>query len=188
MNQTQSKRRKYLFPLAIVVIVAAAALVIVNGNIGNQGASLFLGTDKAALSKNVRNTLPCRMGSTAPEIKVISPNGGEIFTAGQNVAVNWATCNIPANAQILLTLVYVNPNGDGGGAVNVSTPNYGTTPNDGSQVITIPSAVMTGNSWIFGKNYKINAEYAYGTQVARDMSDDTFTINSALPEVSISQW
>lgn len=40
--------------------------------------------------------------NSVPSIKVLSPNGGQLWKIGQTYAVSWSTCNAPANSWVNL--------------------------------------------------------------------------------------
>ena len=44
--------------------------------------------------------------ASAPSITVLSPNGGEVYQAGQQIKVQWSTCNVYVNDQSLPLLEY----------------------------------------------------------------------------------
>ncbi|MEN9338395.1 MAG: hypothetical protein RI945_120 [Candidatus Parcubacteria bacterium] len=113
-------------------------------------------------------------------IRVLSPNGGEVYQAGQQITVKWKTCNVPTDANIKLGLGY---NGAGGGSAgDMWLSNlFGSQDfvNDGSETITIPNNFSWPSSLISsGKYYSLSAEYSNSANLIRDVSDDTFTINS----------
>lgn len=98
-----------------------------------------------------------------PHIQVLTPNGGETYTAGQQMEVKWKSCGIPSSellgivfdsdpAQVYYS-VTVFPNVD---------PNKSVTPNDGQEIITIPTSAYfsnLGNVKIQGK-YKLRVIWA----------------------------
>jgi hypothetical protein len=102
--------------------------------------------------------------SSTPSIKVLSPNGGETYTAGQKITVKWSSCNVSASSYDII--VALHQNGDWQNVVYLSN----ATINDGNEIFTIPSNITAGS-------YKIRV----GSSVAKiqqDFSDGLFTINS----------
>jgi len=113
-----------------------------------------------------------------PHVQVVSPNGGEVFSAGQQITVNWKSCNLPATTftnPIMITLEY------GNFQANASLlgliPSIGTQ-NTGSAAFTLPpaSSFSPGN-YQYGNNYKIVVKYMYVGSNIDDRSDNWFTIN-----------
>jgi len=180
MNPTPSKFKKFLLPSLLVVIVIIGGLLIWKTKAAsNQQAALFKTTTlQTACKINIGpNGLPL---PGVPSIKVISPNGGETFTAGQQITVMWSTCNIPANASMQILLEEMNPNGTGQGYGLVANG----TLNDGSQNLNLFSAVQWnqvsgGAQMQFGKKYRIKIMLTNNSGVV-DVSDNLFTINSKL--------
>ncbi|HUC88640.1 MAG TPA: Ser-Thr-rich GPI-anchored membrane family protein [Candidatus Paceibacterota bacterium] len=115
-------------------------------------------------------TTACTSTST-PSIKVLSPNGGETYTAGQKITVKWSSCNVPPSDSDIFVALHQN-----GDWQNVSYLTNGTI-NDGSEIFTIPSDVSVGS-------YKIRVGSPAG-KIQQDYSDNLFTINSAT--ISVSQ-
>lgn len=121
--------------------------------------------------------------TTTPLVTVLSPNGGEVFTAGQQITIKWKTSGIPAGNNALIIL-------------NDTVNNYGgwdiTTPNDGEETFTLPTTGLT-----FGKNFVIRVSFApfggfIGTQLS-DASNNTFTIQASTttpldPTPRIAYW
>jgi subtilisin family serine protease len=103
--------------------------------------------------------------SAVPQITVTAPNGGEVFTVGTAMKINWTSQNITGNVQIRLM--------DGTRVVRLIS--NGTT-NDGSHSWTILSTILPGS------NYKIRVTSATNTTV-KDESDAPFTINAASAKV-----
>lgn len=105
--------------------------------------------------------------TTPPSITVLSPNGGETYTAGQKITLKWKTCNISANA--LLT-VYLDYNGY---SLNIGNSGQFMTLNDGSEIITLPNVSAYGNLF---KMHIVQDDFTLNPPV--DTSDNTFTINN----------
>lgn len=107
----------------------------------------------------------CRDGKS--HIQVLSPNGGEIYQAGQEVVVRWKSCNLQGNI----------------GEINLVPLDmrygHGMTydkqiPNTGSYTLTLPKTVDP--YWSFGKNFKIELTAGPDGSIT-DASDNLFTIN-----------
>jgi len=82
---------------------------------------------------NSTSTSACT-STSAPSITVLSPNGGETFTAGQQITVKWSSCNIPVTKNISFSLFMEENDGSAAGS-----PLVFSTPNDGQEVVTLPT-------------------------------------------------
>jgi hypothetical protein len=112
----------------------------------------------------INPTAPTCDSNSLPSIKVISPNGGEIYKPGQQVAVKWNSCNIIAtNIGIYLK------------DKNLADPYklIYPSPNDGNEVITLPTTEYSGMH--YGKNFKIMIS---NDASGGDYSDNLFTISN----------
>ena len=101
--------------------------------------------------------------TTAPWLKVLSPNGGETYTVGQTITVKWKDCNVPSSSNDIV--VALHQNGDWQNVVFLSE----ATTNDGSKIFTIPNVTLG--------SYKIRIGSA-SANVQQDFSDNLFTINA----------
>jgi len=116
--------------------------------------------------------------SASPSLTIISPNGGEVYQDGQKIEVKWTSCNISANANVSLTLNFLN--GNDHGSMSLFS---GSTLNDGTELITLPSMSLLNS--IPGKYYTIGIVYnsSFATDKnnsqIRDISDNTFTIKNS---------
>ncbi len=97
--------------------------------------------------------------NSAPSIKVLSPNGGETFTAGQQITVKWKSCNIAST----FSPMYVSIT-DGTSATGQSVQSV----NDGTELLTVPNYPQ-------GSNYKVRVNMGASTPIF-DMSDNSFSI------------
>ena len=119
----------------------------------------------------VENSSDCT-STSIPSIKVISPNGGEIYTTGQKINVKWSSCNITSSA--LNTFVALHKDGEWESVTYLSN----ATTKDGNETFTIPANIIAGN-------YKVRIG-SVSAKVQQDYSDNLFTINSSL--VSTANW
>ncbi|MBP6912944.1 MAG: hypothetical protein KBB86_03355, partial [Candidatus Pacebacteria bacterium] len=78
--------------------------------------------------------------TTAPWIKVLSPNGGESYKAGDKVAVKWESCNIPTDNNIRIQFFEKTK------GVSFFTIDLGQ--NDGSEVVSMSKTDYYGNTLI----------------------------------------
>lgn len=102
-----------------------------------------------------------------PTIRVISPNGGETWKAGETQIITWETENI---SNSLIGLFLVNTSGQGFGF----DANVNPTTNDGTQKVVVPN-VPTGKYKVYIKAYAIGSI---------DYSDDYFTVVSGTQGVT----
>jgi hypothetical protein len=127
---------------------------------------------------NPNQTQTCHI--TNPSITVLSPNGGEVFQAGQQITLKWESCNIPATQPVLIVL---EGNFNQGYQLN-NLAGLSFEPNmlnDGIEVVTLPTLGPWPhwNLMQFGEKYKIKVVTQIGT--ASDLSDNLFTINDSTP-------
>lgn len=73
--------------------------------------------------------------NSAPSIKVLSPNGGQLWKIDQTYSVNWSVCNAPIDSWVRLSYsipsgtgnIHYTRNCFGGGQVSASQGNYNWT-------------------------------------------------------------
>ena len=116
--------------------------------------------------------------TTAPWIKVVSPNGGETFTAGQQITVKWESCNIQPAPSAGEDAIMINLRGlvsDG----QSSNEFIAQVHNDGQSIITLPTSISE-HPMLYGKNFKIavsRGDLSAQSKTIGDLSDNSFTIN-----------
>ncbi len=167
-------------PIAIVLIVVAILAV--------GGFAYYMGTNKPSESSSNTDSLELNSGpflnedtyippkplisnqntttnnstctpNSTPSITVLSPNGGQTYTAGQQITVSWTTCNVASsNRDMVIGLR------NGTTTINMS---YALL-NDGSELVTIPPSTTSGS-------YKINVGNASAT-ILQDQSDSNFAV------------
>ncbi len=132
------------------------------------------------LSDELAWRILCRDGK--PHIQVLSPNGGEVYQAGQQVEVKWRSCNF-GTSNVYVQIIGWNPDW-------FSAEGYPNRVNTGSTVITIPnSVVVNGQSQIplggynvpEGKKFSVEVgkQYTVSGPSIMDRSDNLFTINAS---------
>jgi len=175
-------------------------LLIVLGVLAVGGVAYFARKSSAPKNEVSNNyfptteqnyTPPQQVGcnSSSPStIKVLSPNGGEVYQAGQQITVKWKNCNVTPNSiGIILikhnpSIAYTQSEGQGDYA-GFSSGNY-STADDGIEQITLPTSSNT--NLISGQHYfvsviglgdatNIGSGYTPG-----DYSDGLFTINAPI--------
>ncbi|MFH1608589.1 MAG: hypothetical protein ABH951_01045 [Patescibacteria group bacterium] len=129
---------------------------------------------------------PC--ASTAqPSITILSPNGGETYTAGQQITIKWTSCNLPSTTPVDILLQAQFSSGPWFGPSGLAT--YGLqsthTLNSGSTTITLP--IQGSGQWYgsatdmtYGTYYKIwisEGTIIQGPGIS-DVSDNLFTIQT----------
>lgn len=106
----------------------------------------------------------CNSGM-APWIKVTSPNGGEVYQAGQQINVTWISCNVPATETVRIE--FDSPFA-GGGVANVFTPNTGSVAYQLPNSTSFPPLQ-------YGNHYKVEMDFP-ALSVASDASNSNFSI------------
>ncbi|MFH1608590.1 MAG: hypothetical protein ABH951_01050 [Patescibacteria group bacterium] len=133
------------------------------------------------LDESTGPSSPCA-STAAPSITVLSPNGGETYTAGQQITIKWTSCNGASNSQVMISLKSSQSAGS----------EMATVSDSGMATITLPTALYSGTiPLVSGKYYKIVAQLggsAMGHIAPTDESDNLFTINSNLADEDCSTW
>lgn len=137
------------------------------------------------------NTVPtynCVQGTVSlqPTITVLSPNGGETFTTGQQITVRWSTVNMPSDAVVVAQLFNTQTGYELGlDPVTTSSLQNGTS-NDGVEMFTLPPNTPSAGATYdtFGNVFKMRLIVSSATvgngigQAIGDYSNNTFTIQS----------
>jgi hypothetical protein len=111
--------------------------------------------------------------SNPRSVTTLSPNGGENYNTGDNISVQWDSCNETRDVIISLLFVRENPLE---GELEVIAPvvigSY-SSANDGQENISIPENVFSGK-------YKIHVDVSVTSEeeVIEDYSNEIFTINN----------
>ncbi len=144
--------------LKIVLIIIIVALVgyfvytsISNRNLSQAGQVAGMGDE----------SLLCN--GPLHKIKVLSPNGLEVYKAGTQIPIKWKTCNIPSNTTVNISIV------DEVGTVLLA---HITTPNDSQQMIIAPATFSSASIYMVKM-----CEVANGSIC--DSSNLSFTISQA---------
>jgi hypothetical protein len=109
--------------------------------------------------------------NTTPSFTVLSPNGGEVFTPGQQINVTWQSSNVPETNNKVTVVLQVYKDGEILTASRLAT----LTNNDGQELVTLPDYIPGLGGAKEGKNFKISVS----TTDAIDFSDNFFTISSS---------
>lgn len=144
-------------------LAAVKALQLAN-NISENGV---VGVDTRSLINGTANIQILCTPTTAPWIRVTSPNGGEIYQMGQSFTPTWSTCNIPSTNNVAIVLQDV---------VGQSATTLGSgQATDGSVLLSLPNQAV----WAQGLKYKILIRtYSQTTGMPiEDTSNNLFTIS-----------
>lgn len=132
--------------------------------------SLLVRDNNTSFGRTSEDQMKVSVANTGP-FEVSGPNGGEVVTGGQLLAVNWTvngTDSHCSNVDILLSI-------DGGLSYSVLVNG---TSNDGNQSVTLPNTPTTSARII------VRCDVAGGYRSAStfyDVSNGNFTINSGTP-------
>ncbi len=119
-----------------------------------------------------------------PSVTILSPNGGEVFKAGDNITVIWNTSDINSNSVVAFSVSSIQDPSIGF-SLHSENGEYVFPGKDGKTTVVLPSQYNyfdKFNTIDYGKYFKINA-YITDKSVSPykyfdDKSDNTFTITS----------
>lgn len=116
---------------------------------------------------------------TWSQVQLLSPNGGQVFYAGQQIPVTWKTFsgsfNYSATSKVTIYLETAVP-----GQSRVVKATYTNLPNTGSAQITIPSTIAAGSNYSIDVIVYADAPAPEGSAQS-DQSDKVFTIVTPSP-------
>lgn len=119
----------------------------------------------------------------APWIKVKNPNGGETYLPGENVKVQWESCNIDSNSNVGVSIWDVNTNH------YFYANNTFTTVNDGIEQVTLPQigdAIQSvsppyAEPFQAGTSFKVRVvKMPMDMDPIEDYSDNVFSIGNQI--------
>jgi hypothetical protein len=95
--------------------------------------------------------------SSPASIAIISPNGGELYHAGQTITVKWTSCNLPANDLVNINLMRSDSSSPSHFAHVVTTPDASNQfpIGNGSAQITITATGVWPTTVQYGNIYKV---------------------------------
>ena len=144
-----------ILPTIVKQIVPAVTLPTINNKIISNPIPAY------------SNMQICIPQLTYPWIRVLGPNGGETYTAGQQMTVTWSKCNIANTEAVNISLEYN----------STSTVLINHTPNDGTETITLPNTLPNYGTIFKVKVIRDGALLTHGIPLVSDLSDNLFTIN-----------
>ncbi len=125
--------------------------------------------------------------TTKPWIKILSPNGGEIYQKGQEIQIKWETCNAKTGQTISLNISQVNSSGIENPVISFFQPPHQIGNPNGKNIVNaiLGPSYSTNNNWPFssGSNFKVSVimnllSISTGEPpFLKDSSNNTFTIN-----------
>lgn len=131
--------------------------------------------------------------NSAPWVKVTSPNGGETYTAGQQITVTWTSCNVQnftgANTSAVKIALKQQSTGTRYNLISDTNPQYGYgnfTQNDGFEVVVLPTSLTYPAAPIsYGTDFRVIVALTdpyppletNNPGVIYDESNNLFTIN-----------
>lgn len=174
-----NKNNTGIIILLLLVISALVVYLIVRPKLLAPISPDAIPSTQTAVTNDNNNQTP-PMAVCAPSVTVLSPNGGEVYQAGQKITVRWKSCNLLSSDRIAIGLLRNYNNGFGfveGSRV------YGLQ-NDGIETFTLPSGENAGNV------YKISVDITRNDQEwdQEDLSDNSFTINASQMVVNLSTF
>lgn len=189
-------KNKGIIGLGLILAIVLGIIVVGGGSyyLGNKNKdkgdnitpSQYYSTEEYKINNPQANCKP----NSPSAIKLISPNGGEIYKAGDKITVKWESCNVDKNS-IGISLIKHGPSSiyfqrewtdDYAGFDIGGVDPYKGIVDDGTHEITLP--LSTDPNLILGQHYFISIS---GTgdvtnigsgHSPRDYSDNLFTINS----------
>lgn len=113
--------------------------------------------------------------TTAPWIKVLSPNGGESYKAGEQFTVKWDSCNVSPSQKVEVNIYSSNPTvfgflADGG------------TVNDGVETFNLDSGLPIGSNYEITVGVPISGDFNNSALSIYDKSDANFSIIDKEPK------
>jgi peptidoglycan hydrolase-like protein with peptidoglycan-binding domain len=157
---------KLKFAFLLAIIIAAVPLATARAQV--------LPSSTITAASSLSGCLP----SSAPSIKILSPNGGEVFAVGTTMHIQWASCNISSSTAVNLQLLKQTTDA----SLNIPAY-YGqalislAVPNTGTYNWIIPSSIPNATMYLVSIDGSTRGQEGSGF---RDISDNTFSINNGI--------
>ncbi|MFA6547393.1 MAG: immunoglobulin-like domain-containing protein [Candidatus Magasanikbacteria bacterium] len=114
---------------------------------------------------------------SVPAVSILSPNGGELFSAGSTTTIKWLNTNY--RDSVVNIFLYQSNTIPGANDYNyVAQIGSLTQPNDGEETWTIPSTISPGNNYFIRVN--LDVQNPQGGMDTFDDSDAPFSIFAPL--------
>ncbi|MFA6515358.1 MAG: hypothetical protein WCT42_03805 [Candidatus Paceibacterota bacterium] len=180
------KDKKLVTVLLILVIILLVGGAYMLGKGNNKESEKELNIEENNGQQVSNNSSDC-LPTTAPWIKVLSPNGGETYLMGQKTTIKWNSCNLPNSTHLRAYLErqaplpdyeWQNPILFG----NVSEGQVSSSLNDGEQLVILDSIHD-----VVPASYRLCiAEYVTppGQNIIQGCSNGILVINSSSKESS----
>ena len=162
--------------------------VLIGGQAGTSTQQIVEDYSDNNFSINDTGIIPtvCTKNPNSSKFKLLSPNGGEIYKAGQKITVKWSCPNAPMGQHVGVTLEHLQKDGqtqapadENGSPVTILVNDVGGSvlASSGSADFTLPNFTKT-----IGSNYYRVVVYWWNTNTTtgeNDMSDSYFKILTA---------
>ena len=161
--------------IIILVIIVIGGYLLLRGKSQKEPEKAQAPSEETTQAPTPITQVPLQtcLPTDPPSITVISPNGGETWTSGQQVTVTWTSCNVSANSQVKITLSESVASGEH----TTSLPIIQSTPNDGSETFVLSATLYDYFAGPVGYPFKIGiGSILGGPGSAFDWSDNPFTI------------
>lgn len=173
---------KYFPIMAITLLVGIGASILAFSDATTEELSASVILVPVNPANIVQSTQRLCFPGVAPWVQVTTPNGGETFRVGQQITVQWKSCNLPVNAATSIALensqdIYNQK------IVSLASATGGSITNSGQAAVVLPSTlffVPNSIGFKYGKYYKIQVNVvnaSSSTGAVADNSDVLFTIN-----------
>lgn len=160
--------KKYLGFLVVLSILTFGGIKVeAVDDIGCNGGTMYSPTTGQVCS-NYNN------GSS---FKVISPNGGETYQAGQQIMVKWNSSGYSYDSKVSIALATLDSNGNSSNTFLVDVNNL---KNDGIETITIPNNVPSASNYVMHLTI-----FESSNKWKSDRSDNTFIIKTSTGNTTI---
>jgi hypothetical protein len=167
---------KHIFAIGVALIIVLALIFMFSSRQGKSDLAAQLFPISIGPSSSNSVSLVCKSNSPI-SVKVTSPNGGQVYSEGQQITVTWSSCKVTGPVWIMLAHMSSQTTIFPGEIVSLVS--NGQTANDGTETVTLPSLVASG--WPTGNQYKVFVMNGPdpATASVKDYSDNYFTINYA---------
>ncbi len=179
----QKLKSNTILSLIIITLLVVGLFYIFLNNSKRKENNLVNKLPEENQVVNTNTEVGC-LPTTVPWIKVVSPNGGETYTAGQQITIRWKSCNNPYTPKQVV--VRLSNSKDYYYYLSGNNFDHAYSPDIGSLTATLPlvgsvtSVSGEPRSFVVGKDFKITViVYPQEMDSIEDSSDNLFTIQKS---------